>query len=484
MIKKIVIIGVLGVFALIVTLGIIALKSGKFSLGDVFFAGKREPVIKGDLTIPITATGTVEADRLIQIKSKAGGIVQELPVSEGQSVKAGDKLIVLDPVDEKRNVEATQSAVDRTKSLWEKAKIALENQQRDLPLQTKLAEVRQADAVARIVEPELRVNRLRDLLRRESQNGRDVKAVSDQEMAMAEAALISVQASRDMATVDLERAKNNEVILVRSAQEDVQQSEAAYNEAVKQLEEAQQRLKETTVIASQDAMVYAIHVKKSEAIQSGTQSFTGGTVLMTLADVSSMFVIAQVDEADIGAIRKIAPKHARPGQTERFDEEVYIEQAHKAIEASEKGEQLTPEALEMLGRPVEVTVDAYRNETYKGVIERILPEPQRVNNAVAFRVRIRLVGDDLTKLMGLQADLSFTTETKKGVLLVKNDALTSEGRKCFVYVPFRESESDKWGEKKIEVSIGSTDGTNTEIVSGLKEGEEVWIKRPVDMDKR
>lgn len=474
MVKKFVIGGSIAVVVLCIGWGVIALKAGKFSLGDMFFNGKQEPVTRGDLTIPITATGTIESARLIQIKSKASGVVQELPVSEGQPVKKGDKLIVLDPVDEKRNVQARQAQVDRTKSAWEKAKIALDNQVRDLPLQTKLSQARLKDATARFKNAEYSWNRIQKM---------DESVKSDLEIVSTEAAYLTAEANKDQAEFDLERAKNNESIILNSAKEDVVQATAAYEEAVKQLEEAQQRLKETTILSPLDTMVYSIHTSIGETIQGGTATFTGGTVLIVLADVNSMFVMAQVDEADIGAIRKIAPKHARPGLTERYDDSVYKERAEKAIEASDKGETLDEKTLEMLGRPVDITVDAYRDQKYQGVIERILPEPQKVNNAVSFKVRIRLVGEDLQKLMGLQADLSFTSETKKNVLLVKNDALVSEGRKCFVYVPNPEEKSGRLGERKVEVEIGMTDGTNTELISGLKEGEQVFVKRPVNTDK-
>ena len=111
---------------------------------------------------------------------------------------------------------------------------------------------------------------------------------------------------------------------------------------------------------------------------------------------------------------------------------------------------------------------------------RILPEPQRVNNALVFNVVVRLTGQDLKKLIGMQADLSFTTEKLTGVVLVKNEALVSEGRDCFVFVPVRQSARGRWDEKKIPVKIGATDGTFTEVISGLKEGEEVVVGKHED----
>src|SRR5207253_2615338 len=106
----------------------------------------------------------------------------------------------------------------------------------------------------------------------------------------------------ELAEADLKTAKNNEEILLQSAQQDVVQAEAVLRSTQKALDEAKQRQIETKVVARSSGMVYSILIREGEMIQSGTQTFTGGTLLMTMADVSAVFVRAQVDEADIGAI--------------------------------------------------------------------------------------------------------------------------------------------------------------------------------------
>ncbi len=465
------------------------------SMSNVWLDGQKEKAFRGDLVIPVTATGVVEARQFIQIKSKAGGIVDDIPVLEGQVVKAGDVLVVLDPIDEKRAVEARQSEADRAKSAWEKTKIGYEKAKIDLPLQTQSAAARLMDAEARLSVADYNYNRVKRLIEGSS------TAATEQEMVNAKSNRDTALAAVQLARIDLDTAKNNEIVLLQSAEQDVVQAEAAYQTAVKNLEDASQRLEETVVRAPVDAMVYSIQTRQSEAIQSGTQSFTGGTPLMILADVGSMFVIAQIDEADIGEIRDIAPDYASPGKTQKLEESEYMRRAQEVIDrAQASGDAMSEdekkillqnaemEAIEHEGthvraRPVTVTVDAYRTETYHGVIERILPAPERLTNAVTFKVRIRLVGEDLEKLNGLQADLEFETETKRNVVLVKNEALASEGRLCYVYVPHRESARDRWGEKKVPVKIGATDGTHTEIISGINEGDEVWIKRPQFTEK-
>ena len=450
----------------------------KIQLSNVWLDGVKEPVKRGNLTIPVTANGTVEPEQYILIKSKAGGQVKTIHVKAGQIVKTGDILVELDPVDEQRNVDLRQSEVDLRQSALEKSQIQLRSLQKLLPLQVRSAEARLLDAKAQFANAAFQLKRVKGL---SPDNQMEAELVSTQ------ATFDRAQAGVETAQVELEKARNDEKDQIDSVQQEVVQGEAGLRQAKKNLDEVKQRLSETVIRAPADGMVYRVDVKGGEMIQSGTQSFTGGTPLMMLADTSAMFVMAQVDEADIGLIRDIAPDFAKPGKTRHLSIEEIKAYADHVLKSADKGAALaevgkTASAGEELrGKPVEVTVDAYRNETYMGVIEQILPEPQNLANVITFRVRIRLVGDDLEKLLALNADLSFTTKSLENVLLVKNDALTSEGKQCFVYLP--KKVNNRWDEEKREVRIGTTDGTFTEVLSGLKDSDEVWTTRPKFTEK-
>lgn len=447
----------------------------KYQLKNSWLDGKKDKAIRGNLVIPVTASGTVEPDQYIQIKSKAGGQVMKIHVVPGKRVAKGDVLVELDPVDETRNVEARQAEVNRLESAWEKAKTTFVNYQRDLPLQSQEAVAMLADAKSKLDMADYNWKRVQEY--------RQTDIAAKQEEVATKSNYDASKAAVDRAEVGVERAKNNQEIILKTAQQDVDQAAAMLNQMKKELETAKQRLAETKIVAPADGMVYRVDVKQGEMIQSGTQSFTGGTPVLTLADTSAMFVMAQVDEADIGLIRDIAPDFAKPGLTRELTAEEVADYTRNVMKSKEKPtsqEVQQAQAVDSVlsGRPVEVTVDAYRNESFTGVIERILPEPQNLVNVITFRVRIRLVGEDLEKLLALQADLSFTTKSLENVILVKNDALFSEGKDCFVYVPWRPNDRSPEDEQKRPVRIGSTDGTYTEIVSGLNEGEEVWIERP------
>src|SRR5205823_6962739 len=122
------------------------------------------------------------------------------------------------------------------------------------------------------------------------------------------------------------------------------------------------------------------------------------------------------------------------------------------------------------GRRVKIAVEAFPEESFEGVIERILPEPRTVANVSTFDVKIRLLGEDVAKLLSLQVDVHFMMDRKKNVLKVRNEALAMEGKDAFVYVPYREAPTDAETERKVKVQLGRTDGTFTEIMSGLNTG--------------
>jgi len=479
-------------------------------MSNAWLDGKWEDVSRGDLIIPVSSSGTVESNKLVEIKSKASGEVAVIPVVEGQMVKTGELLLQLDPIDEQRNVNRAQAELDRARATHNQALIRLDEAKRNRPIDVSVAEQLVSQSAATYEQAKIDHDKLEG-----------VSDKTDLEVRRVKASLQSYQAAWEKTKMDLERAKNNQPIQINSAQEDVAVAKAVVDSAEEALNDAKQRLTETKIYAPVDGMVYSMRVRTGEIVQSGKTSLTGGTALMYIADISKMYVIAQVDEADIGSVRKIAPEFARPGRTRLVTDDELMKTCpnpppkptdrdasatkEKAVEpkAAEASAAQTPPAGDssaekaanesdeeaarrvaeekvagLVGHRVRVTVEAYKSEDFEGIIERILPEPKRLQNVITFDVRIRLIGSDLQRLLGLEADVQFTADRVEHVLLVKNEALFSEGKECFVYIPFRESSSDPWDEKKIPVEIGVTDGNQTHVRTGLKDNDRVWVKRP------
>lgn len=452
--------------------GVVQLRGMSLS---TFLDGELDKVTRGDLVIPVSAPGTVEPNRLIEVKSKASGEVAKIHVVEGQMVKEGDLLVELDPVDEQRALERAEAEKTRAEASLATAENQLYEQERTLPLTTESLRYRLDDAKANLEAAQVDWEKTDSLYRREP------PVASKQEWSLRKANFDRAQAAVGAAETELKRAQVTEKTNLVAARENVRLARAALESASKAVEEARERLADTRVFARHSGMVYSVRVKEGEIVQSGKTSLTGGTPLLYMADTSKLVVVAQVDEADIGAVRKVAPEFARPGYTRVMSARELLELSGVDVDDPDAASAPAANPLsELINQRVRVSCEAYRTESFQGVIERILPQPQKINNVLTFDVRIVLLGSGLEKLMGLQADIEFTADRVADALRVKNEAIFSEGKETFVYVPVRKPGSNRVDERKVAVRIGRTDGVYTEIIEGLSDDTtEVFTKRPM-----
>jgi len=450
------------------------------------FEGKTVVAKRGDLVIPINASGLIEPAMRVMIKSKASGEVSRIYVEEGDLVRKGQLLLELDPADEQRSVERAQAEADRAYATLLKSSINLWQQIVDYPISLARANANLAAAEARLAKLKWQYEKTLESYNR--------KAASELELQLARASYEEAQANVDLAWAEVEAAYNRRAF-IESAKEDVELAKASYEATLKTLEDAQQRLKETKVYSPIDGMVVKINTRVGEVIQSGKTSLTGGTVLMELADISNLYVVAQVDEADIGTVLQIAPPAARPGM-QRFaaaSEPSASRSAqpnsaapparqpreNPAATATQQVDDMVTERLPA-GKPVKITVEAFRDETFEGVIEQVSPEPLRSQSVVTYDVKIRLISPNRYKLLlGMQADVEFTAESVKNAILIPIDAVKrGPDGQLGVYVPV--PSPDGTGEKPEfrKCKFGLDDGAYIEVLKGLTEGERVYTKLP------
>jgi len=264
-------------------------------------------------------------------------------------------------------------------------------------------------------------------------------------------------ASLAQAEATLEEAK----IAIEQAEQDVILMQAAYDQALTSLGDAEERLAETDIHSPVDGIVTEVDTQIGAVIQGGKSTFTGGTVLAVVADISKIYVRAEVDEAEIGAVRELAPVSARPG-----------------VNVADEQDQEQPLNT---GTPVKVHVDAFREEEFTGVIERIHPEPaSRASSVVTYQVDILLTSENRTKLLlGMQADVEFTAEAALDVVLVPHEAIRrNEDGELGVYVPVEVEGEQRRDKKFVPCKFGLDNGSYAEVVKGLSEGMEVYTKLP------
>jgi HlyD family secretion protein len=230
------------------------------------------------------------------------------------------------------------------------------------------------------------------------------------------------QSDLDAAEVNLTTAK---------AQLSVTQAQVAQAEAAVKL--AETNLTYTDILSPINGIVISKNVDVGQTVAA---SFQTPTLFSIAQDLTKMQIDTNVDEADIGSV--------------------------------------------MFGQEVEFTVDAYPDMSFGGRVWQVRNDPITVQNVVTYDVVIKVDNSDLKLKPGMTANVSIITLVKKNVLKIPNAALR--------FVP-QENGSPKTPQKgygvwivetgipeRIPISIGISDGSFTEVVSGnLKEGQEVIV---------
>jgi multidrug efflux pump subunit AcrA (membrane-fusion protein) len=108
-----------------------------------------------------------------------------------------------------------------------------------------------------------------------------------------------------------------------------------------------------------------------------------------------------------------------------------------------------------------------------GKVSYIAPAADNSNGVVTYAVRVSFPDNDPKVKVGMTADLDIVTARKDDVLLVPNTALLPKGAGRVVQVPMTDAQGRPTTPREVEVTTGLSDGTMTEILSGLNEGDQV-----------
>jgi len=424
-----------------------SIASSRFRLRLEGIDGKLEVVRRGDLTLPIDATGEVQAAYRLEIKSEASGEVAEIKKKAGDRVVAGDLLIRLQPDDEQRTVDRATLDLEVAAARLKEAELVLE--------QAKTADLRVAQArVDQLVEAErlakFRMEKLAALP--ETQR-------NEEEMLTRETGYQSQVAQLEAARADLEKVR----LAIPRAEQSVHQASAAHESASTNLKDAEKRLRETSIIAPIDGIVADVKTQVGAVIQGGKTTFTGGTVLAVLLDMDKLIVRAEVDESDIGRVLHLAPPWARPGHA---SDEIMPARLEDALAQRE--------------RHPEITVESFRDQTFTGVVERIYPEPRTLSGVVTYLVDVVIASENRSILLpGMRADVEFTSEHVSNVVLCPNEAIR-EGPmgKLGVYIPKASADPQAHETEFVVCTFGLDNGNYSEVRSGLEPGTQVYTKLP------
>jgi HlyD family secretion protein len=262
-----------------------------------FFSGSRVDAAKAvrrDVVQSVVASGRVAAPYRVDIGAQIVGTVVEVPVAQGQAVKAGQPLILLDATEARAGVKQAEVAVAQAEARM--------RQLRELQLPVADQALRQAEA---------------NFANAQAQYDRN-KRLADSGF-IGQAALDDVRRNLDVARAQVETARK-QVETARPAGSDTAMAQAALEQARANLMAARAKLSYTTVGATWDGVLIARDVERGDVVQPGK-------VLMVLSPTGETQIVLQIDERNLSRLkegqRALASADAFP--QERFPAElVYI----------------------------------------------------------------------------------------------------------------------------------------------------------------
>lgn len=413
--------------------------------------GKTETIARGDLIIPINATGELLPARRVVIKAEASGEVIEIAKQPGDRVSAGDLLVRLQPDDEERSVNRARLDLKVAEARREEARINLQ-QARTADLQAAAANVQQIEASLRLSKYRTeRADENPDLFHEEERLQR--RSAYENQLAQLE----SAQAAEEKVKLAVPRAEQS-----------LKQAEASLETFKNNLGDAEKRLAKTDIISPLNGIVAQIRTQIGEVIQGARTTITGGTELAVVIDLSKLVVRAEVDEADIGRVLAIAPAWAKPGHAADI----------------KMPENLSVAVRSMKHLPI-ITVESFRDDEFTGIVERVYPEPRNLSGVVTYLVDVVIISENRHRLLpGMRADVRFTSEHVEDVVLCPNEAIREgSGGHLGVYVPKKGALPTERQTEFVPCKFGLDNGNYSEVRAGLKEGDLVYIKLPTKQDR-
>jgi HlyD family secretion protein len=393
---------------ILITIGVILVLGSAAFLALKHFSKKEAAVIfetvkveRGNITNTVTATGTIEAIKTVNVGTQVSGILQHVYVDFNDNVKQGQLLAKLDETALQAQVDQSQSAVNQ--------------------------------AQAQLNYQAATYDRLKVLF--------DKKLIA--------------QADFDQAVYNYENAKGS-----------LSNAKSAFARAKVNLDYA-------TITSPIDGVVLNRAVEEGQTVAA---SFNTPTLFTIVNDLTQMEVQTSVDEADIGKVE--------------------------------------------LGQRVEFSVDAYPDLKFTGKVSEVRLQPVTTNNVVTYDVILSASNPDKKLMPGMTASATIYVEEKNDALLLSGKALRFTPEQAYMQKMFAKTKAsdktpqmpdgdqmasgtqaggpmpqdmpsfrenndpkaktvwvkdDTMGIRRNKITIGIDNGANVEVVSGLKEGDEVII---------
>lgn len=321
----------------------------------------------------LIASGYVVAQRKAAVASKGTGRLEKLNVVEGDQIKKNDIIAQIESADIDAALSQAKANLDMSKAMVQQAKAELEDATNNY-------------------------ERSKNLLKEGS--------ISKSEFDMAEARY--------------RRAK--------AAVESGEASVKAYGFGVRS---AEVQLENMRIRAPFDGTVLTKNADVGEVVAPFGASLNSKGAVVTIADMNSLEVEADVSESNIQKIK--------------------------------------------IGQPCEISLDAFPDKRYRGIVHKIVPTVDRAKATVMTKVQFldrdnRVLPEMSAKVAFLSEAISENDVNQKPRLTINSSAIISKNEKKYVFVIKENVMSQR------EITVGSSIGMMIEVLSGLSSGDKIVLK--------
>ncbi len=488
-------------------------------------------VVKGDVLVQVVETGTLEPEKVVEVKSRVGGILKSLLVDEGDHVQEGQLIGVVDPQETellvKQNqaqLSGAQAGVDRQTVDLAKRRITVQTQletarsrvkqlekqadaqpaltnaairsaQTQLDLQTKsyqqLVEVTQPNAriaasnAVTDAQHGLRTDQA-DLNRRRQLVQLGYTAARDLEQAQLQVQLDQSklnEAKERLARLDeeqrLDREKANQQ--VKAAQADLDRAKADsiqnsvrredYNQALVALREAEANKRDIDSLEAGRRQQMATVSQLQSSLDDSRRQLSYTEIRAPLAGVIGKRYV------QVGELVTSLGSFSSGTAVVRIDD-------RSSMIVKLQINEIDTARLEV-GQTAEIKIDALPDDTFTGKVSKIAPAqigaassstaaPAATSDPVVkYEVEVRLDKADPHLKPGMSAKCTMNVVDLKSVLKIPVAYLGQDDKGFFVLIPSEDKKDKKAKPTRRDVTIGVRSSADVEIKSGLKEGETI-----------
>ena len=259
-----------------------------------------------------------------------------------------------------------------------------------------------------------------------------LKRAYDRALGMAKDGVVSVSALDD-AQKNYELALNKQNVAkaqVTVLKAKIAQARAQVGQDSANLKQLDEQLSYTDIQSPLEGVVLSRDVELGDAVSSILVLGSSATLVMTLGDTSEVYVKGKVDESDIGKV--------------------------------------------YLGQRARIKVESFKDKTFDGKVTKISPMGVEKDNVTTFEVRVSIQNPGGELKAEMTANAEIILDEHKNVLQIPEGAiLYDKDKKASVEIP---DPKGKEGKNKVAVNIGISNGAKTEVLSGLKEGDQVVLQ--------